>query len=194
MADQPLLFLPLPTIDDFPYYYDFGKVFSDEECDEILGYAGEFKTPLLDGTDIPNESYTNTKIAQIGLNEDTFQFYNFCTQKASEANKKTWKFDLSASLEPIDVIQYDAGGSMNWHMDYGPGMISRRKINIIVQLSDINAYDGGWLDVMTKPVMSMSKTRGTMIAMPSFIMHRVRPVTSGIRRSMVLYCHGTHFK
>ena len=41
---------------------------------------------------------------------------------------------------------------------------------------------------------SFKMPKGTMIVFPSYMWHRVRPVTSGVRKSLVLWIQGPPFK
>ena len=42
--------------------------------------------------------------------------------------------------------------------------------------------------------MRAEKARGTLIAFPSYVLHRVAPVTSGIRKSLVIWVAGPEFR
>ena len=81
-------------------------------------------------------------------------------------------------------------GFYTWHMDNGdktPG----RKISLSVQLSSPDSYEGGELEFFyTNKTKQVEKTQGGVIAFPSFIMHRVTPVTKGVRYSMVAWVVG----
>jgi PKHD-type hydroxylase len=41
---------------------------------------------------------------------------------------------------------------------------------------------------------AVPKKKGAVVLFPSFILHRVTPVTSGLRRSAVLWVGGSHYK
>ena len=56
-------------------------------------------------------------------------------------------------------------------------------------------YEGGEFEVLAYyDPMSFPKVRGTMIVMPTYVVHRVRPVTSGIRYSLIGWIGGPHFR
>ncbi|MGB0178111.1 MAG: 2OG-Fe(II) oxygenase, partial [Owenweeksia sp.] len=83
----------------------------------------------------------------------------------------------------------------DWHMDFGAGEISHRKLSMTVQLSDPADYEGGDLEFMiNQKVVTAPRTRGTVIVFPSFILHRVTPVTKGVRHSVVGWVSGTPFR
>ncbi|MEZ4934586.1 MAG: hypothetical protein R2788_20975 [Saprospiraceae bacterium] len=57
-------------------------------------------------------------------------------------------------------------------------------MSITVQLSDENSYEGGDLQFMiNQNVVTAPRKQGICGRFPSFIMHRVTPITKGKRRS-----------
>ena len=73
-------------------------------------------------------------------------------------------------------------------------MAERRKLTIVVQLSEPDAYTGGDLEVMPGAnIISADRARGTATLFPSFVLHRVTPVTVGERHSLTVWCHGAPF-
>ena len=91
-------------------------------------------------------------------------------------------------------------GHYTWHQDIGPGMLSKRKISITVQLSGPEEYEGGDLEVFTGgnykegDFIKSPKGMGTVFIFPSYLLHRVTPVTKGIRRSFVLWVGGSPYR
>ena len=95
--------------------------------------------------------------------------------------------------EKIQYAEYhDADqGFYDWHIDVTPTK-SRRKLSIVVQLSDPSEYDGGELQIQTgllEPV-TIGKTKGLAVVFPTYLLHRVTPVTRGVRRSLVCWIDG----
>jgi len=41
---------------------------------------------------------------------------------------------------------------------------------------------------------SFPKSQGTMIILPTYVVHRVKPVTSGIRYSLIGWIGGPHYR
>ena len=70
-----------------------------------------------------------------------------------------------------------------------------------VQLSNGKDYSGGELEFdlknkktgNTKQICKAGKEKGTIVVFPSFIWHRVRPVTKGKRMSLVMWNIGAPF-
>lgn len=119
---------------------------------------------------------------------------------ARRANREFFGFDISY-LQDIQYTTYksDNEGKYDWHHDTfwaGPNSFDR-KISFVCQLSDPSEYEGGefQIDPQYEPVdQNLVKKKGTVIIFPSFIRHRVTPVTSGVRKSLVSWVEGPKFR
>jgi PKHD-type hydroxylase len=78
-----------------------------------------------------------------------------------------------------------------------------RKISLIASLSDSNDYEGGDLQIdlsnidNRKPnIVTIKELRqkGSVVIFPSFMWHRVTPITKGTRFSLVMWNIGNPFK
>lgn len=70
-----------------------------------------------------------------------------------------------------------------------------RKFSISLQLSDPSEYEGGDLLIKSGVTPGVApKAKGQVVGFPSFMLHKVTPVTSGIRRSLVVWVTGPAFK
>lgn len=87
-----------------------------------------------------------------------------------------------------------------------PNKIGRtRKLSMTIQLSDSSDYEGGDFELATLEVRNDNslvpmiykpdfRNKGSVIAFPSYIKHRVTPVTKGVRYSLVVWFYGRMFK
>jgi PKHD-type hydroxylase len=116
----------------------------------------------------------------------------------AQANRDSFGFDLAEFAESPQVARYDAaqGAHFDWHADIGAGALAqKRKLTIVVQLSDPADYQGGTLDLRPdSAVRTAPRDRGTATIFPSFTLHRVTPLTSGTRWSLTLWSHGPAFR
>jgi PKHD-type hydroxylase len=179
-------------------YYTFGKIFSDEELTWINNLQNLY--PLVGATIIGDKSETNlirkSSIKWIHHDEYSAWLYDKMIDLATKANEKLWDFNLHSVLDSIQYTEYyNDGGHYDWHVDIGPGSINHRKISITVQLSDPEEYEGGdfqlWVGGNFK---TLPKSKGDVIIFPSFLMHRITPITKGTRKSLVLWIGGGSYK
>ena len=114
-----------------------------------------------------------------------------------EANR-SFGFDLDTMAESPQVARYGAEreGHFGWHSDIGEGAVAgRRKLTVVVQLSEGEGYEGGALELMPGAgVIAADRARGAAVAFPSFVIHRATPVTRGDRYSLTIWAHGPGFR
>jgi PKHD-type hydroxylase len=183
---------------DATNYYYYKKAFSDKEIEKIYQDLEkiEIEAGKTLGGDENNERRSSVK--WIPKSEEWNWVYQRLMEIALEANKKLWHFDIF-TCENIQYTEYYAtnDGHYNWHQDLGPEFASHRKISISVQLSNPANYSGGDLQFWLggeQNVISVSKALGEATIFPSYLMHRVTQVHTGVRKSLVLWIGGSHFR
>jgi PKHD-type hydroxylase len=141
-------------------------------------------------------SYRNSKILWIKKNEESYPLYKDLVYYVKDANKDMWNFKINTFCEDLQYAEYDSEnqGQYDWHLDIGEKSSSTRKLSISIQLSDPEEYEGGELQFQTgRSVRVAPKEKGTVIIFPSYFLHRVTPVTKGVRKSLVYWVHGEPF-
>ena len=123
-----------------------------------------------------------------------------------------WRFQWDWS-EHAQFTKYDKGQYYDWHCDswdvpYNKGKDHPwngkiRKLSVSLSLSDPKEYKGGELEFDfrnfepdKKPNLKRCKEllpKGSIVVFPSFVWHRVTPVTKGSRYSLVLWNLGWPF-
>jgi PKHD-type hydroxylase len=128
-----------------------------------------------------------------------------------------WGFDVWEPKDnpkesgAIHIFEYEEGQYTGWHVD---GVINdnelfpNNKMTIVIQLSEGISddefsieYDGGLFNIFP-PYLNDHITaldykelkRGTLIAIPAFVVHEVSPVTAGVRYSCAMFISGPDFK
>lgn len=197
MNNRPIFDLDR-SVDQTQYYW-FENGFTSKEIDLIISKASQYITT--DGTVIGNQesvesSIRKSKIKWLPNNGEWSWLYDRLAAMTVEANNALWKFDLHSIVDDIQFTEYEAGGGhYQWHLDIGPDTISHRKVSLVVQLADPEDYVGGDLEIMLgKDPFAVPRKKGAVMLFPSFMLHRVTPVTEGLRRSLVLWVGGGHFK
>lgn len=141
-----------------------------------------------------------TQVAWVHRDGQTEDLYLRMEAIVLRLNADLFHFDLTG----LTTIQYAVyreaqAGYFDWHNDYGryrgdPGQ-EPRKITMSLQLSDGAAYDGCDLEVRAAhPVDIAPRERGTLMAFRANALHRVTPVTRGIRKSLVIWAAGPEFR
>lgn len=112
------------------------------------------------------------------------------------ANKLAgWHYQIS-SMNQIQIGKYENLGHYDWHIDADKPDLSntQRKLSISIQLNDPSEYEGGKLEFQDLDEEQQPKmAQGSIIVFPSFLKHRVTPVTSGVRYSAVTWASGPAF-
>ena len=103
-----------------------------------------------------------------------------------------WNYYLGY-LEQVQLTKYANDEYYDWHIDTGvPDENSnQRKLSISILLNDPKEYEGGNFEFENGPV---DLKQGSVLVFPSFLRHRVSPVTSGIRYSAVSWMLGPTFR
>jgi PKHD-type hydroxylase len=175
--------------------YIFEDVFNKEELEWINNLQEMY--PFQEATIIgKNNNIRKSDIKWLHNNERSFWVYEKICKLAIEANNEMWKFNLHSIIDSIQyTVYYEGGGHYDWHVDIGPGSINHRKISCSVQLSDPNKYEGGDLEIWSGGTFkTIERKQGCAIFFPSFLMHRVTPITKGTRKSLVLWMGGGSYK
>lgn len=78
------------------------------------------------------------------------------------------------------------------HMDASPG--TSRKFTAVLMLSDPNEYSGGELTLEYHPASyTVSSEQGALAVFPSWVLHSVSPVVSGMRQTINMGFFGPPF-
>ena len=116
--------------------------------------------------------------------------YDELTTKIREVNDSRWRL-LVDGWDAFQYTEYDESykGHYNWHVDYvmtPPNEPLSRKISFSLGISDIDDYEGGELSTkMDRNERSYKLDKGEIFVFPSWMLHRVTPVTKGKRKVIV---------
>ena len=171
------------------------SVFSPDECDEIIE-MGERQNLIRGGTfDQRRDNYRDSFVTFLYPSIVTEWVFRRIAATAQMFTDRYFGFDLTGIQEGIQFTRYNAPGEhYHEHVDASYGTATR-KLSLVVQLSDPADYEGGSLELLhlAEPTV-MSSKRGTALAFPSYTLHRVTPVTSGTRYSLVVWVTGPPFR
>ena len=175
--------------------------FTNEQIDNIIRIGEELSVQEAtlggqkDGEDISR--IRNSKTSWIKCNDNTVWLYDSLAYITRQINGQFYDFDLYGFVEDFQYSVYTGSEESHytWHIDKGFGTPSPRKLSLVLQLSDSSEYEGGDLEFFyASNVERAIKKKGLIYLFPSWIAHRVTPVTSGVRRSLVVWVTGPKFR
>jgi len=178
-------------------YYRFVNAFSPEECKALA--SAQFKTDPGFTEDGKNTEVRKSQIFWIPKTQEWGDLHQKIMTLVGQCNKEFFNFDISSLTEHLQYTEYDASyqGHYDWHFDVGEGALNcGRKLSVSIQLSDPSEYEGGELQFSMDgdKILVAEKEQGTMVIFPSYLRHRVTPVTKGLRRSLVTWITGPPFR
>ena len=197
---ESLYTFPIDLTANQTNYYWFEKGFSPEELTEIERLVSniDFVRGQTQGDDEFTENEDRkSNIKWVPITDQYKWIYDKIGEMAYEANQNLYHFDLHNMPENIQYTEYydHEKGHYDWHMDIGPFPINNRKISITIQLSDPDDYIGGDLEIWTgNGLQTCARQKGAALLFPSYMLHRVTPVTSGTRKSLVLWVGGSPYR
>ena len=202
------------------YYWFWKGVLSDKFCDDVIKTGLQQKPDIAITGDYNNKKKLNKKnlkdLKKIRHSNTVFLDKNWIfravhefVSKANQNAKWNFQYDFTESCQ---FTIYKKTQHYTWHADAFPKPYSEdhqfkgyrgkiRKLSCVIQLSDPSTYEGGKLEFdfrnHTKDKVkdihtceAFNTTRGSIIVFPSFIYHRVMPVTKGTRYSLVSWTLG----
>jgi len=109
------------------------------------------------------------------------------------ANRQAWNYEI-VGHEEAQFTVYEPGGYYHFHEDSAQvGLNNFRKLSIVITITDPVDYEEGHFE-FEDGSQPDNRARGSIIVFPSFIKHRVVPVTKGTRYSLVNWFHGPQFR
>ena len=187
-------------------WHIFEQGFDEETCKKIINLGKDGFDPGKIEGDKLDESI---RVSHVRLVRNIRWVVDLITPYIDSANiNAEWKYDV-IGVGNLQLTRYEKGGFYDWHNDglgdhvagkqYGDDPNKYvRKLSAIVLLS--NDYEGGEFQFAsydkTKCVISTPEFNevGSVIVFPSFMQHRVTPVTKGTRHSLVGWFLGPPFK
>tara|TARA_R110000787_G_scaffold148515_2_gene262437 strand:- start:458 stop:1108 length:651 start_codon:yes stop_codon:yes gene_type:complete len=203
-------------------YYYFKSVLPYKLCDDIIQYGKQHREEVALTGAFDNKKELNQKDlknlkkkrdSNVVWMNDTW-IYKEIQPYIQEANKKAaWNFDWDWS-ESCQFTKYSIDQYYGWHCDSWNAPYDRpnspqehnkiRKLSVTCSLSDPSTYEGGELEFnFNRPEYKKKDNirkcteilpKGSIVVFPSFVWHRVCPVTRGSRYSLVLWNLGYPFR
>lgn len=202
-------------------YWMFEAALNKNFCNDLIKFANsKEKKEALIGNYSKKDKITKFDLKEIHkkrnsqvtwLNDQWI--YNEIIPFIHKANENAgWNFQFDWA-ESCQFTRYKLNQFYDWHVDsyndpyYTPTDLNfhgkTRKLSVTCQLSEPEDYKGGELefhyineDPTKKEILKFNKPipKGSIIVFPSFVPHRVTPITKGKRYSLVIWNLGYPFK
>jgi PKHD-type hydroxylase len=181
-------------------YWYFDREVNKETCDKIIALAEDWQPAKVHSNlnaELKNNPYE--RITDVTWCNERW-VYDLVWNYLDIANRNSnWNFQIDA-CEAMQLARYSKDGHFKFHQD-GNGFTrfdngnkfvhgKTRKLSMSIILND--EYEGGEFEFFGQE--QVIGKRGTIIVFPSYMMHRVKPVTKGTRYSLVTWFCGEPFK
>ena len=172
------------------------KAFSPSECAQLVQIFSNLDSAvggLVAGQF--DQNIRQSSLVWLPENEDYAWIEQRLARLVADVNRQQFGFALDGFEEQVQLAAYGPGHYYDWHIDQGQGRVAaRRKLTLSVQLSPSDDYEDGALEINAdgRPFQA-PRSQGTLVAFASNRLHRVEPVTSGLRHSLVAWVHGPAF-
>ena len=186
--------------DNLAHWEDF---LSESDIDKILALPEWHNTYRAEVGHIQDHTVDTTirssRVSWMNVDPNTAEIWGKIATVVAEVNRTWFHYDLTGFYEPAQLTLYQSQeqGHYRWHCDNAVSDSGvPRKLSMSLLLSDPKEFEGGELQVKKDcdDAMTLEQKRGRAWFFPSFMLHRVSPVTKGTRRSLVLWIGGPGFK
>lgn len=146
-----------------------------------------------------NNEVRSTNVSWVGAKPEILHIWDKISGVVAEVNRRFFNFDLTGFHEPMQLGCYtdQQKGHYDWHNDASPYEVKvPRKLSMALLLSNPSEFEGGDFQVKlsSDTPVNLEQRRGRAWFFPSYLLHRVAPVTKGVRRSAVLWVGGPAFR
>ena len=173
--------------------------FSDEECDKIikLGYDKIIEPAYLSSKEqgVIDENIRKARVSFIDEYDESEWLFAKLQTMITQVNSRFFKYHIEC-FESLQFTVYDEPGDhYEFHSDCDGNSYSelQRKLSFSVQLSHASDYEGGELELYSPNKVIAPQERGSLSVFSSLAYHRVNPIKSGKRLSLVGWVSGNPF-
>ena len=185
----------------FANYIYWKNFLSEQECNRIIESNGNNLTNAKIGvTQALDSENRKTNVGWIEKNNSIQDLIEKIINQICFTAQKYYGCSLK-TFEPMQYAEYEKGMFYSWHVDSVTELdeitVCTRDISASLILNKQTEYTGSSLqfilagsvspDNILTPEDAINQEQGTLIVFPSSTIHQVTEVTSGIRKSLVLW-------
>jgi PKHD-type hydroxylase len=161
--------VPIPAL-PMPEFVIVPALFTSRQCQALLAKTRFYR----------NDSQSLARRVDISYMKPDQYGWVFARIAVAAARKNIWGLALSAITEPMRVQRYRRRDYSDPHSDYDYTTPDHSKLTVVVPLVDRREWTGGVLEIGNSSLAPRMR-KGDAVIFPSFSLHRVTPVISGIR-------------
>lgn len=174
-------------------------LFKDDEIEQVHQMATRFesRSGTVGDEEKVRENVRTSKVTFLKPDSQTDWLYKKLSNFCKFQNSSFYRYN-TGFIETVQYTEYNVGDFYEYHtdsftQDYNI-FVEQRKLSITIQLTDPSEYEGGDLEFYSpRSKVIAPKDKGMAITFPSYMYHRVTPVTKGKRHSLVLWLTGPDF-
>ena len=184
--------------------YAYWENFLTEDEVRFLAYHQSFQSPhtaTVGGQSDSNGVNLNvrrTNVGWVNFSPEHQHIWHKIANAFSKVNSQFFHINITGLYEEMQLTEYSSSfeGHYGWHID---GNIADcnvpRKLSMVLMLSDPSEFEGGELQVNPGGgEVTLEMKQGRAWFFPSYVLHRVKPVTKGVRKSAVVWAGGEQWK
>lgn len=192
---MPLVSKYAVRLDQFAIW---SKAFTPDECDQIkfLENLQSFEQGSMGTDGHKDNNYRDSDVMWIREDNNSSWLFQKFTGMVSRVNYDHFMYNIDG-YDAFQYTVYDASRKQHydWHTDsHFEYMERERKFSAVVMLTGPDEYEGGELEVIHRgnpndPYRAKPE-KGDVIFFASWMSHKVHPVLSGTRKSLVCWITG----
>lgn len=177
-------------------FYYWSAEISKDVCEDIIDTANKYE--FIDGgtKDNNENNLRSSRIKWLSPNEN--KITSLISYYTNMANRLSFGVQTVPYINDIQFTEYNGqyNQKYDWHIDLemDSNIELDRKLSFILQLTDPKEYEGGDFELVDSNIPEHFKQQGSIIVFPSFLSHRITPVTKGTRHSLVSWIEGPKWR
>lgn len=198
---------PSQLMNSIPPWVVTSRLLQNEDIDKIIH---SFKDTELARANLGESGIQNNEVRRSNVkfqskSQENAWLFNKINSYIDSVNQQFFNFDL-VGYTNFQYTEYNSSekGHYDFHQDIQMGYVKPgsdsglRKLTVVISLTQQTIdFEGGDFQITMSSdskAESIKLNKGDAIVFPSFMIHRVTPVTSGIRKSLVAWVIGPKFR
>lgn len=183
----------------FTCFAHWDQAFNEEEVEKIrqTEELQTFQKGVVGNNALKDENLKEIRDSAVFFmthDDNTNWLYQKVSNMIGTANKDHFLYNVN-DFGPMQYTKYKPDGHYTWHWDVYFGYHNQqRKISVVIMLNDPEDYEGGEFEIVHNgnldDIVSIKPKKGDALFFASWMPHRVKPVISGERNTLVTWVTG----